>query len=270
VPVWAVANQKGGVGKTTTAISLGGLLARRGHRSLLIDLDPHGSLTSYFKIDPETVTDGLYTVFERAASGRPIEPDLLVRDTCVPGLRLLPASTALATLDRQFGAREGMGLILSRMLSKIADAYECVLADCPPVLGVLLVNALAACDRLIIPVQTEFLALKGLERMIRTLAMITRTRKQPLPYLIVPTLFDRRTRASVDCLENLRAHYRENLWEGVIPIDTQLREASRAGVPVAQAAPSARGTQAYESLLDRLWSYETDSNRRALRAEVAP
>ena len=112
-----------------------------------------------------------------------------------------------------------------------------------------MVNALAACQQLLIPVQTEFLALKGLERMLRTLQMIGRSRGGSLPYTIIPTFFDRRTRASMDALRAMRDQHGEHLWARVIPVDTQFREASRAGVPVNVFNPAARGTEAYASLL---------------------
>ena len=112
-----------------------------------------------------------------------------------------------------------------------------------------MVNALAACDRLLIPVQTEFLALRGLERMIHTLNMIQRSRATRLPYLIVPTLFDRRTRTSAEALRELRAHYPEEIWDSAIPVDTQFREASKRGLPLTVMQPWSRGSQAYRRLL---------------------
>ncbi|KAB7627160.1 ParA family protein [Alkalilimnicola sp. S0819] len=248
--VWTVANQKGGVGKTTTAVSLAGLLAQRRHRVLLVDLDPHGSLTSYFGFDPETVEPSIYDLF--AADGAGEVAQMLLRDTGVPGLSLLPASTALATLDRQLGTRSGKGLILRKALGSLSDRYEYAFLDCPPMLGVLMVNALAACQELLIPTQTEFLALKGLERMLTTLSMIQRSRHSELPYRIVPTLFDRRTRASVEALRELRERYPEHLWNDTIPVDTQFREASRSGRPLTVSHPWSRGSQAYRRLLHEL------------------
>ena len=250
--VWAIANQKGGVGKTTTAVSLAGLLAARGHETLLVDLDPHGSMTSYFGYDPDTIEDSVYLLFERGMSAARDAPAPVLRQTRFNHLVLLPASTALATLDRQMGARDGMGLVLTRYLNQMAARFEYVLIDCPPVLGVLMVNALASCGQLIIPVQTEFLALKGLERMLHTLGMIMHSRKMSLPYTIVPALFDRRTRASVDSLRMLREKYPDHLWDGAIPVDTQFREASRIGAPLSEAFPQARGVVAYQALLDSL------------------
>lgn len=260
--VWAVANQKGGVGKTTTAVTLAGLLAARGERTLLVDLDPHGSLTAYFGFDPETVEPGVYTLFERSAAGSPEDPAEAVRATGVEHLDLVCASTALATLERQLGTQPGMGLVIAKSLARLADRYGHVLIDCPPMLGVLMVNALAACQHLIIPVQTEFLALKGLERMLYSLAMIERSRGKPVARTIVPTLFDRRTRASVEALRKLREDYPQQMWSSVIPVDTQFREASRAGTPLSHMNRSARGAQAYAALLEDLLAEQPEPARR--------
>ena len=123
--VWTVANQKGGVGKTTTVVSLAGLCAARGQRTLVVDLDPHGSLTSYFGFDPEQIEPSVYDVFRD--HGAPATG--LMRDTGIAGLSLIPASTALATLDRQLGARQGMGLVLKRALAQLAGDMDRVLLD---------------------------------------------------------------------------------------------------------------------------------------------
>lgn len=248
--IWSVANQKGGVGKTTTAVSLGGLSVSEGRPTVLVDLDPHGSMTAYFGYDPESLESGVYGLFRDSRSEA--DPVGLLRSTGIEGLELLPASAALATLDRQLGARDGMGLVIARALQRLPETFEQVIIDCPPMLGVLMVNALAACDRLIIPVQTEFLALKGLERMLHTLGMIERARAWHVPYLVVPTMFDRRTRASIDSLRALRERFAEHLWDSVVPVDTRFREASRAGKPIDHFLRSARGARAYRALLDHL------------------
>lgn len=249
---WAVANQKGGVGKTTTVVTLSGLLAARGQRTLMVDLDPHGSLSAYFGHDPDSVSHSVYSLFQSVSSQQDIHPDQVIRATAYDNLSLMPASTALATLDRQLGAHEGMGLVLKKSLETVQDRYDNVLIDCPPVLGVLMVNALAACERLLVPVQTEFLAEKGLERMMHTLAMIQKASQKPMPYLIVPTLFDKRTKAAKESLQVLRDNYGLNIWDSVIPVDTQIREASKKGIPLSHLNPRARGVVAYESLLKTL------------------
>lgn len=254
--IWTVANQKGGVGKTTTTVGLGGLLAAWGFRTLVVDIDPQGSLTNYFRYDPDQITSGTYSLFQAAADQTEINPADLLHDTGAEGLKLLPATVALATLDRQAGRMDGMGLVLSNALEKLSNQFDYVIIDCPPMLGVLMVNALAACQRLVVPVQTEFLALKGLERMLRTLRMVLKARSTLLPYTIVPTMFDRRTRASIDSLKVLRETYPENIWHEVIPVDTQFREASKAGVTPAQHDPRGRGVKAYSELLETLQDQE--------------
>lgn len=255
--VWTVANQKGGVGKTTTAVSLGGLLSVWGFRTLLVDIDPHGSLTSYFRYDPDAIEQSSYSLFQAVVNKREIDPNDLLHKTGTEGLELLPASVALATLDRQAGKMDGMGLVIKRALDKLSNDFDYVLIDCPPMLGVLMVNALAACEHLIVPVQTEFLAIKGLDRMLHTLKMVLRARTADLKYTVVPTMFDRRTRASVDSLRILKENYSDHLWPSVIPVDTQFREASRAGLPPAVHDPRSHGVKAYSELLEVLQGHES-------------
>lgn len=195
--IWAVANQKGGVGKTTTTLALAGLLADAGKRVLVVDLDPHGSMTSYFGYDPDTMEHSCYDLFQHAGNIPRGLAQQLLRDSSHENIKILPSSTALAVLERQSPGQGGLGLVISRTLTQLSDEFDFALIDSPPLLGVLMVNALAASEYLVIPVQTEFLALKGLERMVNTLKMINNSRKQALPYSIVPTLFDRRTQASM-------------------------------------------------------------------------
>lgn len=247
--IWTIANQKGGVGKTTTAVTLAGLLAERGARVLLLDLDPHGSMTSYFGYNPDTLAKGSYNLFgdEVVVSRESVRAQLLpAGDT---GIFLIGASPALATVERRAPGRDGMGLRVSRALAAVWEDFDYVLIDTPPVLGALMINALAASEQLLIPVQTEFLALKGLERMVRTLAMVTRSLQKDLPHLIIPTLFDRRTQASVSSLRTLRNQYPDTIWAGMIPVDTKLRDASRLGLLPSRHEPSSRAVQAYGALL---------------------
>ncbi len=250
--VWTIANQKGGVGKTTTTVTLGGILASWGLRTLLVDIDPHGSMTSYFRYDPDSLEQSSYSLFSAKIEKQNIDANKLILETGTEGLELLPATMALATLDRQTGRMDGMGLVLKNTLHKMSDRFDYVLIDCPPMLGVLMVNALAACERLIMPVQTEFLALKGLERMMHTLNMILRSQQSELPYTIVPTFFDRRTKASIDSLRMLRDKYPDMLWNDVIPVDTKFRESSKAGIPPTVYSPHTHGVLAYTKLLQFL------------------
>jgi chromosome partitioning protein len=259
VKVWTVANQKGGVGKTTTVVTLGGLMAAGEHRTLLVDLDPHGSLTSYFGYDPDQIENSVYTLFQRAGSRAQLDPASLTRPTQYDNIDLMPASPALATLDRQLGSQEGMGLVLTRALRMLGGQFTRVLIDCPPMLGVLMVNALASCGRLVIPVQTEFLAIKGLDRMVRTISMIRRARRMQLPHTIVPTMFDENLRPSLMSIKLLRERYgKEELWDSEIPVDIFFRDASRGGVPLSQMLPNARGVVAYRALWHYLERLDSD------------
>jgi chromosome partitioning protein len=260
---FVVANQKGGVGKTTTAVSLAGLAAEEGGRQLLVDLDPHGSLTSYLRCEAGAAEQGTYALLLSAAEGREPGTRAAIVETAVPGLDLLPAHPALATLERRFGAQPGMGRLLARVLDVVRHDYEQIWIDCPPVLGLLMINALAVCDTLVIPVQTEFLALKGLERMLASLSMVERSRGRPMPHLIVPTLFDQRTRASIDALDALHCHHRARLAEEPIPVDTLFRTASEAGVPLSRLRPAARGVLAYRRLYAQLQRLEAPASARA-------
>jgi len=253
VKIWAIANQKGGVGKTTTAVSLAGHLVEKGSRVLLVDMDPQGSMTSYFGYSPDDIAKNIYSLFQlNEFNYANVSPSII--DTRIEGLKLLPSSTALATLDRQLGSQDGKGLVLKKSLAALEGHFDYVLIDCLPMLGILMVNALAACHHLLSPVQTEFLALKGLDKMMTTLMMITKSRKEPLEATIIPTMFDRRTRASVDSLKALRDKYGEIVWESVIPVDTQFREASQNGLPISLMKKNSRGSKAYAALLSYLLS----------------
>lgn len=250
--VWSIANQKGGVGKTTSVVSLGALLAGQGKRVVVFDLDPQGSLTSYFRLNPDEIQHSAYNLFMHGGK----VPDEVIQsiliDTPVDNMRLIPASTALATLERNVSQQDGMGLVVSKTLAKLWDDFDYALIDTPPLLGVLLINSLAACKRLLIPVQTEFLALKGLERMVHTIQMVMKSQQRALDYLVIPTMFDRRTQASIVTLRTLRQQYEGNIWQMAIPVDTRLRDASREGVAISQLDPESRGARAYSLLLKNI------------------
>lgn len=254
--VWTVANQKGGVGKTTTVVALAGLLAEVGYRVLLVDLDPHGSLTSYFGYEPDELEHSLYDLF---FGQQPVDTALvtsITQSTSNEQIWLLPSSTAMATLERKAVGQEGMGLLIAKALRTVKQHYDFVLIDSPPVLGVLMVNAIAACQHLIVPVQTEFLALKGLERMVRTINMVNRARKNQLEYTIVPTFYDRRTQASVAALRELHQLYPDNISSAVVPADTKFRNASAKGIVPSEFDSSSRGVHAYARILRTLLEHQ--------------
>jgi chromosome partitioning protein len=254
--VWTVANQKGGVGKTTTTVTLGGLLAQSSKRVLLVDTDPHASLSYYFGVDSEELSSSVYNVF---VQGKNLSKDKVMDCLCptkLDSLFILPATMALSTLDRSMGAQTGMGLILKKALALVADEFDYALMDCPPVLGVMMINALVACDHIVVPVQTEFLALKGLGRMVHTLEIMEKNQHKRFNYTIVPTMFDKRVNASLDAYATLRKNYGKAVWSGVIPVDTRFRDASQAQTPPSVFCPKSRGVYAYNSLLSYLQTLE--------------
>jgi chromosome partitioning protein len=250
--IWAFANQKGGVGKTTSAVTLAGILAGRNEETLIIDLDPHASLSSYFGLEPENVTNGVFELFADYANGNDVNLNNSVHGTEIEHLSIVPSSVAVATLEKQFGAHNGMGLMLSQVLKKAATQYHHVLIDCPPALGMLMLNALVACDQLVVPVQTELLAIKGLHRMLHTLEMIEKSLQKKITYTILPTMYDQRTLASQKSLKILNDEYKEFLSTEPIPVDTKFRDASFSGKPVSSITKNTHGLTAYKILLDQL------------------
>lgn len=253
--VWAVANQKGGVGKTTTLVTLAGLLANQGKRVVLVDLDPHGSMTAWFHHNPDEIgAVSAYQLFRHSgAAGKGVCRQLLL-PTSHEAVKLIGASPLLATLERNFSSERAPGRVVARALTQLWADYDYALIDTPPLLGVLMVNALAAAHKVLVPVATEFLALKGLERMHKSMAMISKSRGKPIDYLIVPTLYDRRTHSANASLQQLQEAYVGTLWPGVIPVDPKLREAATLGLLPSQLSPHSRAVTAYTALLEQLES----------------
>ncbi|MDD1783248.1 ParA family protein [Enterovibrio sp. ZSDZ35] len=255
--VWSIANQKGGVGKTTTTITLAGLLSEKNKRVLLIDTDPHASLTTYLNYDSDKLSHSLFDLFQLQTINRDTVKPLILK-TEYKNLDLLPSHMSLATLDRAMGNRGGMGLMLKKTLACLEGEYDYALIDCPPILGVMMVNALAASNRILIPVQTEFLAMKGLERMVRTLQIMQKSRSSAFKVCIIPTMYDKRTRASLETLQELKVRYPDQVWTSAVPIDTKFRDASLKHMPPSYYAKNCRGVFAYKTLLSYLERLEQD------------
>lgn len=242
----AVCNQKGGVGKTTTTLSLAACAAAAGDAVLLVDLDPHASLTLSLGLETADARGGAYALLAQSLS-----LSELARPTAVAGMDIIASGPALATLERDQGRNPGMGRRLQTICRAQAGAYRWVFVDTPPTLGVLMINALAAADHVVIPTQPDPLSRHGVTGMVKTLDMVNRSRPIPLGHSIVTTFYDRRTRSSLDGLEALNADHGGALWPDVIPVDTQFREASSRGLPLSRCRGASRGAAAYE----QLWSY---------------
>lgn len=247
--IYTLVNQKGGVGKTTTAINLGAYLAHFGQRVLIVDLDPQANATSCLGIDKNTVKGSTYNVLLGSA---PANSLVLFNERLK--LSLLPSSPALAGAEVELVDQSGREMRLKQAIAGLTERYDYVLIDCPPSLGLLTVNGLvAARDGVIIPVQCEYLALEGLGQLTQTLQLV---RSGLFPELkvrgVVLTMFDSRTRLSTDVVTEVNRHFPEQAFKSVVPRNIRLAEAPSYGLPVSAYAPGSTGAQAYEELAREL------------------
>ena len=247
--VHTLVNQKGGVGKTTTAINLGAYLAQFGQRVLIVDIDPQANATSSLGVDKHTVKGGAYEVL---LGGMPATALILQN----PRLKLaiLPSSPSLAGAEVELVSELGRESKLKQALTPVEERYDYILIDCPPSLGVLTVNGLmAAKDGILIPVQCEYLALEGLGELTRT---IQRVRSAIFPSLkvrgVILTMFDSRTHLSQDVVAEVRKYFPDKVFETVIPRSVRLAEAPSYGLPVSTYAPGSHAARSYELLAREL------------------
>jgi chromosome partitioning protein len=243
--IYTLANQKGGVGKTTTAINLGAYLAYYGQRVLLVDLDPQANATSCLKVDKHTVRGGTYEVLINDAP-----PAGYILHNPRLKLSILPSSPALAGGEVELVNELARENRLNNALQGIAGRYDYILIDCPPSLGLLTLNGLvAARDGVIIPVQCEYLALEGLSQLSSTLERVRKALFSELKVRgVVMTMFDSRTNLSNDVVQEVRRFFPDSVFEAVIPRTVRLAEAPSYGQPISVYAPTSNGAQAYAAL----------------------
>lgn len=247
--IYALANQKGGVGKTTTAVNLGAYLAQAGARVLLVDADPQANATSSLGVDKHKARRSIY---DSLVNGVPLEGVVVLSGLL--RLDLVPSSPALAGAEVEIVALERREYLLRQALHSIRGRYEYVLIDTPPSLGLLTLNALtAADDGVIIPVQCEYLALEGLSELLRTIDLV-RNRLNPLVRVagVVLTMYDVRTNLAQQVVEQVRKHFGDLVFQTVIPRSVRLGEAPSYGEPILTYAPGSPGALAYEALAREL------------------
>jgi chromosome partitioning protein len=242
--VIAIANQKGGVGKTTTTVNLAALLADRGYRVLVIDADPQGNATSSLGVDKASLNETLYDAMLDPDATRDL-PIRNVRD----GVDLFPATPDLAAAEVELVGQHARERALARVLAALDDDYDVCLVDCPPSLGLLTVNALTAADNVLVPLQCEFLALEGLGQLLSTIDLIRRGLNPDLQVLgVIMTMYDARTRLSAHVVEEVRRHMPESLLSTIVPRAIRLAEAPSYGQVISEYDPESRGAAAYEQL----------------------
>jgi chromosome partitioning protein len=246
--VYTLVNQKGGVGKTTTAVNIAAYLARFGQRVLVVDLDPQANATSCLGVDKSTVSGGTYD----ALLGGGAAQYILLNERLK--LSLLPSSPALAGAEVELVEELARESRLKKALDPLLDRYDYILIDCPPSLGILTINGLvAARDGVLVPVQCEYLALEGLGSLTTT---IDRVRNAVFPELkvrgVILTMFDSRTNLSSDVVTEVNKHFPGQVFKSIIPRSVRLAEAPSYGLPILAYAPSSNGALAYEQLAREL------------------
>lgn len=238
-----IANQKGGVGKTTTAINLAACLAAAEKKVLLVDSDPQGNATSGVGVSREDVPATLFDYLLDGCSLSDVEAD-----TSMPGLSLLPANQDLIGAEVRLLTMEDKETILGRKLRRDAESYDFVIIDCPPSLGFLTINALTAADGLIVPLQAEYYALEGLSHLLNTTKIIKRSFNNKLELMgILLTMFDTRNRLAHQVAEDVREHFPDKVFQSVIPRNVRLSESPSHGQPIIIYDIRSTGSEAYLS-----------------------
>lgn len=239
-----IANQKGGVGKTTTAVNLGASLAVAEKRTLLVDMDPQGNAGSGVGVEKDTQRENIYHALINDA-----DPLAAIMKTSLPGLDILPSSDDLAGAELELVSLPGREQRLARILAAVDDSYEYILIDCPPSLGLLTLNAMVAAKSVLVPLQCEFYAMEGLSKILKTIRLVKKGLNPSLAVEgILLTMYDGRNNLSRQVSEEIRQHFGETAFRTVIPRNVRLSEAPSHGKPIILYDISSRGASSYLEL----------------------
>ncbi|MDT3425228.1 chromosome partitioning protein [Paenibacillus forsythiae] len=248
----AIANQKGGVGKTTTSVNLGAGLATLGKRVLLVDIDPQGNTTSGVGINKADVANCIYNILIDD-----IPPHEAIQETKIEGLHIIPATIQLAGAEIELVSTISRELRLKKALGLVKQNYDYIIIDCPPSLGILTINSLTAADSVIIPIQCEYYALEGLSQLLNTVRLV---QKNLNPYLqiegVLLTMLDARTNLGIQVIEEVKKYFQEKVYRTIIPRNIRLSEAPSHGQSIITYDRRSKGAEVYYELAKEVLSYE--------------
>lgn len=251
----AITNQKGGVGKTTTSVNLGACLATLGKRVLLVDIDPQGNTTSGIGINKADVLNCIYDVIINE-----VHPKDAICPTGIENLSIIPATIQLAGAEIELVPTISREKRLKKSLELVKDAYDYILIDCPPSLGILTINSLTAADSVIIPIQCEYYALEGLSQLLNTIRLVQKHLNTSLQIEgVLLTMFDARTNLGIQVIEEVKKYFQEKVYQTIIPRNVRLSEAPSHGQSIISYDPRSKGAEVYLELAKEVISYEQTS-----------
>ena len=250
--VIAVANQKGGVGKSTTAINLSACLAEKGKKVLAIDIDPQGNTTSGLGVDKNNVENTLYELLLGEAEAK----DTIVKDV-VENVDLIPSNVNLSGAEIELIGVDEKEYIMKKIIDKVRRKYDYIIMDCPPSLNMLTINALTAANSVLVPIQCEYYALEGLSQLIHTIELVKeRLNKKLVMEGVVFTMYDARTNLSLQVVENVKDNLQQNIYKTIIPRNVRLAEAPSYGQPITLYDTISAGAEAYRLLAEEVINRE--------------
>jgi chromosome partitioning protein len=250
----AIINQKGGCGKTTTSINLAACMARLGHKTLLVDMDPQGHCGVGLAVPEEQIERTIYDTLIEPGDGTPARVSEIAWQIA-SDFDLAPSNIKLAAFEQVFAGREGREDRLTKALAQVNNDYKWCFIDCPPSVGLITFNALRACDEVIVPVETGYFSLHGLAKMMETLEIMKERCEKQILIRVLPTLYDTRTKLAREVLSELRSKFRDYLMESTVNFNTKLKEAASFGQPITEYDPGSRGYKDFVNLARELMGH---------------